>query len=197
MPIKIIHRVNKIEELKCIPKSFGVEVDVRTYKNKLILSHEPFSDGDLLDDYLSNFNHALIVLEIKEEGIEKKVINASKKHGIKNYFLLSVSFPFIYILSKNGVKKIAVRYSEFEDILTCLSLKNKVEWVWVDSFTRLPLDKESFAKLKSANFKVCLVSPERWGRQQDIEKYVDYLKDNKINIDAVMTDMAHSYEWGG
>lgn len=193
--LKIIHRINKIKDQKKIPREYGVEIDIRTYNKKLILNHEPFKAGDLLDEYLSNFDHAFIVLEVKEEGIEKKVIEICKKYNIKNYFLLSVSFPFIYLLSKEGIKKIAIRYSEFEDINTCLAMKNKVEWVWIDTFTKLPLDKESYIKLKNANFKICLVSPERWNRPKDIKNYVDYFVTNNIKIDAVMTSIRYSHNW--
>ena len=193
--IKVIHRVNTIKELKKIPKKYGVEADVRINNNNLILNHEPFNDGDLLDAYLSAYNHALLILEVKEEGIEERVIELCKKFGIENYFLLSVSFPFIYLLSKKGFRKMAARFSEFEDISTCLSLKNKIEWVWVDTLTKLPLDKNKFEKLKNANFKICMVSPERWNRPQEIRKYADYLKKNKIFVDAVMTEMEYANEW--
>lgn len=194
--LKIIHRVNKIKELKKIPKEFGVEVDIRTQNNKLILNHEPFECGDLLDDYLANFNHSFIILEIKEEGIEKKVIEVCKKHNVEKYFLLSISFPFMYLLSKQGRRKMAVRFSEFESIDTALTLKDKVEWLWVDTFTKLPLDKESYTRLKKTNFKICLVSPDRWGRPNEIKKYVNFLKDNEIEIDGVMIGLEYADEWG-
>ena len=90
----------------------------------------------------------------------------------------------------------AVRFSEFEDINTVLALKDKVDWVWIDTFTELPLDKESHIKLKDANFNICLVSPERWGRAEEIKKYVDFFKKNNIIIDAVMTEMRYVNEWG-
>ena len=37
----IIHRVNKIKKLKKIPTTYGVEIDIRSFKSKLILSHDP------------------------------------------------------------------------------------------------------------------------------------------------------------
>ena len=33
----IIHRVNKIKKLKKIPTTYGVEIDIRSLKSKLIL----------------------------------------------------------------------------------------------------------------------------------------------------------------
>ena len=40
--IKIQHRVNSLKKLKNINEDFGVEIDVRSIKKKLILNHEPF-----------------------------------------------------------------------------------------------------------------------------------------------------------
>lgn len=193
--LRIIHRVNTIEELKKVPEEYGVEVDIRTFNKKLILNHEPFEEGDLLDSYLANFRHAFIILEIKEEGIEKEVIKLCEKYKITDYFLLSVTFPFIYMLSKQGIRKMAVRFSEFENISTALSMGGKADWVWVDTFTKNPLDKNIYSRLKEAGFKLCIVCPERWGRPQDIRKYTEYMKRENIKPDAVMTSIKFSEEW--
>ena len=68
----IIHRVNKIKDLKSLPKKFGVEIDIRTKGSKLILNHEPFNKGDILENYLENYGHKTLVLNLKEAGIEKE-----------------------------------------------------------------------------------------------------------------------------
>ena len=49
------HRINTIEQLKKIPTNFGIEIDVNTYLNKLILKHDPFGSGDLLKNFLVIF----------------------------------------------------------------------------------------------------------------------------------------------
>ncbi|MFA5142297.1 MAG: hypothetical protein WC471_04985 [Candidatus Woesearchaeota archaeon] len=193
--LKIIHRINKISELKKVPLQYGVEVDIRTYNNQLILNHEPFQDGDKLDEYLAEFKNAFIILEIKEEGIEKEVIKLCEKYGIEDYFLLSVSFPFIYLLSKQGIRKMAARFSEFEDINTCLTMKHKIEWIWVDTFENNPLSAENYRLLKDAGFKICIVCPERWGRSTDISEYTNYFKSSDIRLDAVMTSYKHVNDW--
>ena len=36
------HRINSLDQLKNVDKSFGVEIDIRDYKSNLVLSHEPF-----------------------------------------------------------------------------------------------------------------------------------------------------------
>ena len=92
----IIHRVNKIKDLKKIDRKFGVEIDLRVYKNKIILNHEPYCNGDSFDEYLSNYNHGTLVLNIKETGIEEDVLKKVRAKGIKNYFLLDVELPFFF-----------------------------------------------------------------------------------------------------
>ena len=51
----VIHKINTIQELKYIPKKYGVEIDVRAYKKKIVLSHEPFINGEDLKNYLNFF----------------------------------------------------------------------------------------------------------------------------------------------
>jgi hypothetical protein len=189
----IIHRVNLISNLLKIPKKYGVEVDVRAYGDKLILNHEPHKSGDELEEYLQNCNHAFIIFNIKEDGIEEEVIELAEKYGVKDYFLLDVEYPFIYRSISKGFKKIGVRFSEAEPIESALA--QKVNWVWVDTNTKFPLNEVSYKKLKHAGFKICLVCPERWGRSQDIENYKEYMKENQIKIDAVMTSLKYAEKW--
>ena len=89
----IIHRVNKISQLKKIPQNYGVEIDLRSYKKKIILSHDPKKNGVSLDLFLKNYNHGTLVLNIKEAGIEDEVLSKVKKKGLKNFFLLDVEIP--------------------------------------------------------------------------------------------------------
>jgi len=53
--IKVIHRVNSIGNLKRVNNEFGVEVDIRSKNNNLILSHDAFSKGQSLKRYLKYF----------------------------------------------------------------------------------------------------------------------------------------------
>ena len=190
----IIHRINKIKELKTINPLFGVEIDIRTYGNNLILSHDPFKTGDKLEDYLNEYRHGTLILNIKESGIEDNVLSLVQKYdNVKNYFLLDVEFPYVFSVSKNNFKNIAIRFSEFESIDTILKLKGLVDWVWIDTFTKLPLNQNSINVLK--DFKTCLVCPSRWNRQEDIVSYKN--KKQKINfqLNAVMTSKNTVGKW--
>lgn len=192
----IKHRVNKIQDLLKTPREYGVEIDVRGYGNRLLLNHDPIDDpkryGEL-ENYLQNFQHAFIIFNLKEAGYEQRVIDLAEKYNIEDYFLLDVEFPYLYNATrKQGFRKIAVRYSEAEPIEAVEAQiqngESLLDWVWVDTNTIFPLNKESYKKLKDANFKLCLVCPDRWGRPEDIQKYIKYMKENNIELDAVMTN---------
>lgn len=188
--IIVIHRVNSIRELKKIPPKYGVEVDVRGFGKKIILNHEPLKNGDELEAYLRQFHHRFIILNIKESGIEKRVIALAKKFNIKNYFLLDVEFPYLYQAARKGERHIAVRYSEDEPIATALTYKGKVDWVWIDTQTKLPLKKKIVQQLRG--FKTALVSPERWGRARDVPAYLKEMEALNFKPNLVMTDLTHA-----
>ena len=68
-----------------------------------------------------------------------------------------------------------------------------VDWVWIDTNTKLPLDRETIRDL--AGFKTCLVSPDRWGRPQDIADYRTQLDDLGFKLDAVMCAYENIPDW--
>jgi hypothetical protein len=191
--IKIIHRVNTIEKLVTVPSQYGVEIDIRAYNSSLVLNHEPYQDGELLETFLQKYKHALVIFNIKEAGIESDVIALAAKYQVKEYFLLDVEFPYIYKAAREGQKNIAMRFSEDESIETVLKYKGKADWVWIDTISKLPLDKKAVKLLNG--FKTCLVCPERWGRPEDIPKYREQLKALQFQPDAVMTSLNCLQAW--
>ena len=191
----IAHRVNTIEELKQIPNEYGVELDLRDFADRLVLQHDPFKDGEDFEEYLKHYNHGTMILNIKSERIEHKVLELIQKYNIKKYFFLDSSFPMIYLLSKTGEKNIALRFSEFEGIDTILSMTGKVEWIWVDCFSKLPINYEIYKLLKNNGFKFCLVSPELQGQNEKLEFYKQYLQDESIVFDSICTKVYNIDKW--
>lgn len=194
----IVHRVNTIERLKTIDPKYGVEIDVRGYGDEILLNHDPISNPSLhetLEEYLKIFSErkmAFVVFNTKEAGYESRIIALAEKYNIKKeqYFLLDVEYPYMYRTTrKEGVREIAVRYSEGEPIeFAEAQMKDGVpllDWVWIDTNTTLPLNGDIVRRLTP--FKTCLVCPERWGRPEDIEPYKTKIKDLAMNLDAVMT----------
>jgi len=185
----IAHRRNTIAELQASPNQHGVEIDLRSQGQRLIVQHDPFADGEDFESWLDHFRHGTLILNVKEEGLEERLIKLMAARGISDYFFLDQSFPYLVKWSKLGETRCAVRVSEFESVETAMSLAGKVEWVWVDCFSRFPLSAADAQRLKGAGFKLCLVSPELQGRdaQVEIPQLAALLDSLGIVADAVCT----------
>jgi hypothetical protein len=181
----IAHRINTIAQLQATPTEYGVELDLRDRGDRLILQHDPFGDGEDFADYLRHYRHGLMILNVKSERIEHRVLELVRAAGVENYFFLDSSFPMIRALVRQGEHRIAVRFSEFEPIESALALAGQVEWAWIDCFTKMPLDDRSYELLRK-NFRLCAVSPELQGR--DASTIADYRRElAPYPMDAVCT----------
>ena len=187
--IKIKHRVNKIIELKNTNSNLGIEVDIRSNGKNLIIHHEPFEKGEDFKEWLVHYKHKMLILNVKEEGLEYSLINLMNTANIKNYFFLDQSFPFLLKYSKEAEGRSAVRFSEYESIQSVYLLNKLCNWVWVDCFSKNPLTFKKYKQLKEYNFKICIVSPELQGRldANNILKMKQYFEKKKIYPDAVCT----------
>lgn len=181
------HRINTTTQLSTIDTKYGVELDLRDYGDQLVLEHDPFTGGQLFEDYLKEYKHSGIILNIKSERVEEKVLELLKKYNVTNYFFLDSSFPMIYQLNKKyDEQNIAIRFSEFEPIEAVLKVSNMVKWVWIDCFTNFPLTPETYKQIKEAGLKICLVSPELQGHSTDmIIEIKEEIKKNNYEIDAI------------
>ncbi|MDC0253353.1 hypothetical protein OAK75_00545 [Bacteriovoracales bacterium] len=191
----IAHRVNTLEELSNTPQQYGVELDLRPWNDKIIIHHDPFVKGEDFEEYLKSYEHGTMILNIKSEGIEYHILNLLAQYDIKDYFFLDCSFPMIYKLSKEKETKIALRFSEFEGLDTLKEMEGKVSWVWVDCFSKLPVNIDTFNKIGKLGFKTCLVSPELQGREHDIDEYKKSMKIEGIEFDAICTKVFNIPRW--
>lgn len=214
----IEHRVNWIDngptKLVEVPPEHGVEIDIRhdPATDRLYMSHDPLTGQKLLEaSYLDNYfevfarqGNAFLVLNVKEAGIERRCIELANQHGIRpeQYFLLDVEFPFLYSATRgtraDGFKtsEIAVRYSEAEPIEMTAAQQGFVDWVWIDTNTKLPLDTKVKPLLET--FKTCLVSPDRWRPQlaeTEIPAYRKEMADLGFRLDAVMVGKEYVHLW--
>jgi hypothetical protein len=191
----IAHRINTISALKKLPENFGLELDLRDHEGRLILQHDPFENGEDFEEFLKFYKHGLLILNIKSERIEWKVLELLNRYSVSNYFFLDSSFPMIFQMSEKGENNTALRFSEYEGMDTLVAMENRAKWVWVDCFSKLPLSQLIYKRLKALGYKICLVSPELQGRPHDILNYRDYLRCESIFVDAVCTKQANFDKW--
>ena len=149
--IIVKHRINTSRELKKINVNFGVEIDLRSKNKDIYLHHDPFKKGELFSNWIKSFKHRLIVLNVKEEGLEPKILSILKRNNVKNYFFHDQTFS---TLIKNMHKtKVSVRYSEFEGLKNIDKLFNSIKWIWIDNFTEIKINKKFYSFLKKKKGK--------------------------------------------
>jgi hypothetical protein len=189
----IEHRVNTLAHLARVPEERGIEVDVRDYEGELRLAHDPLESGERLEDLLAACRNALVIFNVKCDGLEGRITALAGQHGIENYFFLDVANPTLVGLARRGERRAAVRFSEYEPIEFALAFAGRVDWVWVDCFTRLPLEPESYARLRDlGGFKLCLVSPELQRHPRDwIADFRARLRE--MPVDAVCSDYCEDW----
>jgi hypothetical protein len=185
--IIIKHRINTINDIKNTDTSLGAEIDLRSCNGKIYLSHDPFKSGTEFSKWLKFFKHKFIVLNVKEEGLEEKIIKILKKNKIKNFFFHDQTFS---TMLKNMKKtKVSIRYSEYEKLKKTNYLFKFIKWIWIDHFTKFDLNKKFYLYLKKKKVKICIVSPELVNQKSynKILKLKNFLKKNNLKIDAICT----------
>jgi hypothetical protein len=192
----ISHRRNTLAQLQDTPTRYGVEVDIRSHGDQLIIHHDALVAGEPFEAWIAAYRHGTLILNVKEEGLEERLIGLMRRHGIEDYFFLDQSFPFLVKWSRAGERRCAVRVSEYESIDTALTLAGKVDWVWVDCFTHFALRGSEAQRLQEAGFKLCLVSPELQGRDAEagIAQLRGLLAERAIMADAVCTKRPDLWE---
>ena len=186
--IIVKHRVNLITDIQTVPNYFGVEIDVRSMKGEIILQHDPLKSGEKFVDWINHFNHELLILNVKEEGLEVKLISILKNYDVKSFFFLDQSFPSIYKMSQNTPQIVSIRASDFEPISTSIHLNPG--WIWLDSHSgNWEYLNESMHRLKGTKIKTCLVSPELQRQDSSSErmKLKSMIKEKSLEFDAVCT----------
>ena len=48
----ILHRRNTIDQLISTPNNYGVEIDIRSFKDELIIQHDPFLKGENFKNWI-------------------------------------------------------------------------------------------------------------------------------------------------
>jgi len=182
------HRVNNSSDLKNIPHTDGVEIDLREFSGKIVLQHDAFCGGETLDAWLKKWRGQFIIFNIKEDGIEDAVLRYIDKFEVKDYFFLDQSIPAIHKLLAKNNRNIATRVSDVESVNTALAIDSN--WVWLDSFSgNWTYLQKDLAKLKLSGKKTCLVSPElvRINNKFELIELRNQVFSKEIIVDAVCT----------
>ena len=150
---------------KSMDNNFGIETDIRDFNKELVISHDmPDKDSIKLTDFFSlycQFNEPFpLALNIKADGLQKKLEFLLKEYNIRNYFFFDMSIPDTLNYLKKGLN-VFMRQSEYE--------KERIFYkdiigVWLDSFENIWFTKELILEHLNNGKKVCIVSEELHNR---------------------------------
>ena len=189
--LQISHRINYLDSViasDVFSVADGIEFDLRDSNKNLIVQHDACQEGQLFSEFLQSCpSNKVYIVNIKAEGIEEMAIEMLTKHGIHQFFLLDCGMPSIVRLARNGERRMAVRFSEYESFETVIAVAPFVSWIWIDVFTRIPITRDQAIKAKSLGLRLCLVSPELQGYPEKREDYLHYCLENEIPLDAICT----------
>ena len=185
----IEHRINEASKLKMVPSSHGVELDLRSNLTEIYLAHDAFTPGELFSDWLQVWAGQFLILNVKEEGLENRILEMLVKHEVKNYFFLDQSFPFMQRLVRTGNMNTAARISDLESAET--AMRSGAKWVWLDCFSGdWSYLREVLPRLAKTSIHTCLVSPELQRADDNIvetQALKAILSETRVQIDAVCT----------
>ncbi len=188
------HRKNLKADLISVSKNHGVEIDLRLSQGELVLAHDPYSPGEKFSDWIQEFDHALLILNVKEEGLEEYILKELNEKILGRYFFLDQALPSI-IKSIRLKHSVAARISEFEKFTWTSEFAPS--WIWIDCFSGNwdYLDQE-FEKISKLSVKTCLVSPELQGRSDlsEVKNLKSILSNHNYVPDAVCTKESSKWE---
>jgi len=188
------HRLNDLAELQQLDAEFGAEIDIRSSHSQLILTHDPHASGppfeDFLDIYARSHRDRLLILNSKEDGLEKEILRLVQRHDLQRFFFLDLTLPTTVRLAlREHERRVALRVSEFEPLEAVAAFAGYADWVWVDCFEGKPLPAAQVKALHQ-RFKLCLVSPELQG--YPVES-IGPFRSLASDVDAVCTKFPASW----
>lgn len=189
MTLICAHRCNTLTDLAAVSKAYGVEIDVRSYGGKLVVDHEPFVAAVSLEDWLAEYAHKFLIVNIKEEGLEEVIQKQLDFFGVKDWAFLDQSFPFLVKFLRLGQTRTMVRISEYENISTAVGLFLRPDWVWLDSFLGQWYCAQDLERISEFGYRIMVVSPELQARslEAEIEGIVATFVEAKVPIAGVCT----------
>lgn len=178
---------NTLESLKkSLAEGFGFESDVRDYKGKMVISHNPAGEfspdvEQVFKELQSYQDKYCFAINIKADGLKDMLLEQLQEHGIENYFTFDMSVPQMVEYIGKGIR-VFTRQSEYETVPV---FYKESAGIWIDGFENLDWITEELLLNHIQNGKyVCIVSPEL--HQREYREFWKKLKSMKLNFKYVM-----------
>ncbi len=177
---------------------FGTETDFRDYRGELVISHDIANENCIpasrfFEIYKSYTIQSTLALNIKSDGLQKKLLELLKKYEVENYFVFDMSIPDTLGYLKNVIP-FYTRQSEYELIP---SLYEESKGIWLDCFEKIWFTEELINNHISQAKTIACVSPDLHKRNpNDLWSFLKKNKFHESNKLILCTDLpleAESY----
>jgi hypothetical protein len=78
---------------------------------------------------------------------------------------------------------------------TLRNMAGRLDWVWVDCFSKMPLTADVYNEIQELGYKICIVSPELQGQEEKIEIYAEQLRLACSVYDAICGKFYNRIRW--
>ena len=187
----------------------GVETDIRDVKGELVISHDMPKGTELtFEEMLKIYNDhnckGLLALNVKCDGMQKKIKDLLEKYDVTNYFMFDMSVPDTLGYLQLGVRSF-VRDSEHEvnPKISSPIIYEGCDGVWLDQFMPGQPSRVTYDLMKKyldEGKHISIVSPELhpWGRDEkqlylaawsEYKKAFDRFSDEEMARISLCTDL--------
>ena len=143
---------------------FGIETDLRDHSGTIVISHDMPVGNEIkfqeLLDLASEFNcqrkSLTLALNIKADGLQRKIACMMAQHKTIEYFVFDMSIPDMRLYVENGLPT----YTRISDIEKHPALFDESKGIWLDNFSKETWFSEGDIAGLLSKKKVCIVSSE-------------------------------------
>ena len=156
---------------------FGTETDLRDMAGKIVISHDMPTGSEMTFAELLqilNGRNLPLALNIKADGLTKKILETLREYHHTNYFTFDMSIPDMIFQVKKGLKV----FSGLSDINPSAPLVDQTSGVWLDAFNSVWYTPATIIDLLNQGKQVCVVSEDL--HQRDNTAQWAMLKKNKL-----------------
>ena len=198
-PVIIVHRRNRIDQIKGLSRGVWVELDVDVHEGTVYLTHDPLTVApskmkpapDLFEAFVEKAcaqGVAGFVVDCKRENVEKFVLPILQKHSVTDYcFLNEMEVQADIFQSQSPAHKSCMRvwkYGSADDVYNLVKDAKEAggegpQYVWVDCWQRglltdinkahVPMTGEQAKRLQGLGVKLCICSPELYVHKYDTD----------------------------
>lgn len=184
---------------RAFSSGYGIETDVRDYKEDLVISHNVADSScpkftDMLEIYKKVGKDVPLALNVKADGIQPLLKKYLEEYQISNYFMFDMSIPEQVVYVRDGFNTFT-RQSEFE---MNPSMYDDVCGVWMDEFSKEWMTSSCFENHLASGKKLGVISPEIHGNNEI--RIWDMIKpfkgDDKLMLCTDIPKDAEAYFYG-